>query len=352
MKSCLSLLLMITLSLGMLPLLKAEEGSQPIPVKVVVISMYEIGDIAGDKPGEYQFWVEREKLSRIYPLDTVPYDPRMNEEGVMGFCTGPGVAMAATSILALGLDERFDFSKTYWIVSGIAGGDPEDVSLASGAWANWVVDGEMFHSIDSREAPADWPYGIFPTDGKRPNERGDGWTYGHMAFKLNPTLVEWAYQLTKNTELMDTPALAKFRNQFAGFPNATKPPFIMKGDSMGANTYWHGERLNNWANDWIKLYTDGEGNFAMTNQEDNGTLLALTKLSETGRVDLDRVLVFRTASNYSRQPPGKGADWSTTTPYPDSGVPALETCDRAASRVVHTLVEGWDEYEEAIPSTD
>ena len=39
--------------------------------------------------------------------------------------------------------------------------------------------------------------------------------------------------------------------------------------------------------------------------EDSGTLQALTFLSQAGRVDLQRVLVLRTVSNYDREAPGR-----------------------------------------------
>ena len=55
-------------------------------------------------------------------------------------CTGGGVTNAATSVTALALDSRFDLSKAYWIVAGIAGVDPQDASLGSAAWAKWLVD--------------------------------------------------------------------------------------------------------------------------------------------------------------------------------------------------------------------
>ena len=41
--------------------------------------------------------------------------------------------------------------------------------------------------------------------------------------------------------------------------------------------------------------------------EDTGTMQALTFLSQAGRVDLQRVLVLRTVSNYDREPPGVSA---------------------------------------------
>ena len=38
--------------------------------------------------------------------------------------------------------------------------------------------------------------------------------------------------------------------------------------------------------------------------EDTGTMQSLTNLAKAGRVDLRRVMVLRTASNYDSQPPG------------------------------------------------
>ena len=324
----------------------------PIPVKVAVIAMYEAGEYTGDAPGEYQFWIERENLNKIYSFPFGPHDLRMNDTGLMGVCTGPGVTNAAMVISAIGLDSRFDFRNTYWIVSGIAGVDPADASIGSAAWANWVIEGDLSKAIDSREAPEDWPYGIFPTNGKRPNQLGDGFTYNNMAFRLNASLVDWAYQLSKDVELMEHPETADFRKLYEGMPNASRPPFVLKGDSFGSNTYWHGSILNQWANDWTKLYTNGEGNSVMTNMEDNGTLRALHRLAKIGKVDIDRVLVLRTASNYSAEPPGETAEWSLTAPYPANGLTAKEACYRVAAPVVHALVGGWEKYKDTIPGDE
>ncbi len=112
-----------------------SSGAGPIPVKVVVVALYEIGDYTGDAPGEYQFWVEREHLDKVYPFPFGAHDLRMNEKSLMGVCTGPGVTNSAMVITALGLDSRFDLRKSYWIISGIAGVDPADGSIGSAAWA-------------------------------------------------------------------------------------------------------------------------------------------------------------------------------------------------------------------------
>ena len=97
----------------------STESATPIHVKVVVVTMFERGEDTGDAPGEVQLWVEREHLDRVLPLPAGYHHVRMNDDGVLGMLTGVGTAKAAASVMALGLDPRFDFSKTYWIVAGI-----------------------------------------------------------------------------------------------------------------------------------------------------------------------------------------------------------------------------------------
>ena len=60
----------------------------------------------------------------------------------------------------------------------------------------------------------------------------------------------------------------------------------------------------------------------------------IVNTSRTGIVDADRILVLRTASNFTMQPPGKSAVWSKTTPYPDRGRPALESAFVVGNTVV------------------
>src|SRR5690348_1879024 len=99
-------------------------AARRIPVKIVVVAMFERGADTGDEPGEFQYWVEREKLDRIYPFPQGYRDLRMNQRGMLGVVTGVGTAKAAATIMALGLDPRFDLRNAYWLVAGIAGIDP------------------------------------------------------------------------------------------------------------------------------------------------------------------------------------------------------------------------------------
>jgi purine nucleoside permease/inosine-uridine nucleoside N-ribohydrolase len=334
------------------PLARAD--SDPREVRVVVVTMFENGEPTGDEPGELQLWLERNPDAAPLDFPLGEYPLYWRKDGVLWICVGGGIPNATASIMALGLDERFDLSRAYWLVAGIAGGDPEDVSLGSGAWARHVVDGDLVYEIDAREIPGDWPYGFIPLGAKAPaqgpQDVADGWTLDTIHFALNEDLADWAYQLTRNTALLDTPAMQAFRGQFSDHPDARRPPFVTRGETLSASTYWHGEKLNDWANDWMRAYAGSDAEFMTSNMEDSGTLTALHRLARVGRVDAGRVLVLRTVSNYSMPPSGRSAAWSTTADYPDGGLGALDTAQRLGQQVLEALVAGWDVYADSLPS--
>src|SRR5712691_10898207 len=125
----------------------------------------------GDAPGEEQDRVERDELDRVFRFPQGNRDLRMNRKGVLAIVTGVGTAKAAASVMALGLDPRFDLRKAYWLVAGIAGIDPADGSLGSAVWAEWVVDGDLGYEIDAREIPKDWKTGFVPLRKSVPYEQ-------------------------------------------------------------------------------------------------------------------------------------------------------------------------------------
>ncbi len=266
--------------------------------------------------------------------------------------TGVGTAKAAASVMALGLDPRFDLSKAYWIIAGIGRGDPADVSLGSAVWADHVIDGDLSFEIDARQIPANWPTGYIPLRRGTPYEQPvSSESYGEL-YTLNPGLVGWAFHLTQNVPLADSETLRTFRGRFAGFPNALKPPFIARGDTLSASTFWHGSKMDEWANAWTRYFTAGQGNYMIAAMEDSGTLQALTFLNHAGRVDLQRVLVLRTVSNYDREPIGGSAIDSLKEMVSgnySAYMPALEAAQAVGDKVVRDIVEHWSDRESTIP---
>lgn len=312
--------------------------------------MFERGADTGDEPGEFQFWVERNHLNRVLPFPPGQHDLRMNDQGVLGIVTGTGNTKAAASIMALGLDGRFDLRQAYWLVAGIAGVDPADASLGSAAWAEWLVDGDLAHEIDAREIPSDWKTGYVPLRRSVPYEQPYMPVDGQV-FHLNPALADWAFRLTRGVSLMDSETMQRERSLYPQ-PNAQRPPFVLKGDQLSASTFWHGRLLNQWANDWVSYHTGGRGNYVTTAMEDTGTMQSLTMLARDGRVDVNRVMVLRTASDYDEPFPGRTAAESlarTKIGAYTGYLPALEAAWRVGNPVVARLVSGWDRYRTRTP---
>jgi purine nucleoside permease len=328
----------------------AAAKPRPIPVKVVIVAMFEVGEDTGDAPGELQYWVERDHLDRVYALPAGYHAVRMNGEGEMAVLTGQGTAHAAATMMAVGLDPRFDFSHAYWIVAGIAGGCPDRVSLGSAAWARWVVDGDLGYEIDAREISPEWTTGYVPLKKQQPFEQPaqplDGQVYA-----LNAGLTQWAFDLTRGIELEDSAKLNESRSHFDGAA-AQRPPFVTLGDEISSSTYWHGKRMDAWASEWVPYFTGGQGQFATTAMEDTGTLQSFIYLAHAGRVDASRILVLRTVSNYDRQPQGLTAAESLAKQRVGAYaayLPALENAYKVGHAVVSELIANWSKYKQAIP---
>ncbi len=332
----------------------SHAANAPLKVKAIVVTMFEIGEDEGDKAGEFQMWKERYGLDSRYPFPQSFHDIYSNEDkGVLAIVTGMGTARASSAIMALGLDPRFDLTQAYWLVAGIAGMDPQDGTIGSAVWTRHLVDGDLAHEIDAREMPESWPTGYFPlfangpqTDAGRPAVNGE-------MYKLNTDLSEWAFNLTKSLKLMNTEAMDELRARYKNYPNAQSMPKVMIGDHLAASTFWHGKLLNDWANDWVSLWTKGEGNFMTSGMEDTGSYQAMIYLDRAGKADKNRFMVLRTASNFTMQPEGLTAAENLAMERENGGyaamVPSLEAAYLVGSTVVNELIKNWDKYQNQTP---
>jgi purine nucleoside permease len=327
---------------------------QPLPVRLVIVTMYENLAEASGHFGEFRLWVERLPLPETVPFPCGLRDLRCNrEKGVVGVVSGVGTARAAASIMALGLDSRFDLSHSYWLVAGIAGVNPHEASLGSAAWVEWVVDADLAFEIDAREIPQDWPTGYLPLGRSRPYEEPPDPDGARSVYRLDPGLVAWAHALTADTPLPDAPALQAARAFYVGQPAACRPPFVLRGDEVAGSTFWHGELLNQHHARWLAYWTGGRGRFVMTAMEETGTLQALSLLARAGRVDWRRVLVLRAGSNYTMPPPGVSAAENLTAHSLTKHAgyrAAIEAAYLVGRPVVDRLVENWERFAEAPPT--
>jgi purine nucleoside permease len=335
-----------------------------IKPKVMVIATYETGKDRGDVPGELQFWVERENLDESIQVPGIDHPILTNGKGLYAMVSGT-TSRCAIQIMALAMDPRFDLRQTYFLLSGIGGADPAQTTVGSAVWVRQVIDGDPAFELDPRETPASWPYGIIALGSTEPgkvpanvdsapaagvSDNGSGGV-GKIAYQLNPSLVNWAYELTRKLTLPDNDALAANRALYIGFPRAQARPVVVLGDSMGADRFWAGAIMTKWAEDWVRLYSRGTAKLTIADCEDQGIALAIRQLARMGRVDADRLLILRTASNFTVPPPGVAAEKHLFDDLASSAgyLPSLEANYRTGSVVVTALLRDWNRYENQVP---
>jgi purine nucleoside permease len=230
--------------------------------------------------------------------------------------------------------------------------------VGSAAWAEWVVDRDLTYEIDAREIPAGWSTGLVPLTRSRPFEEPPPppGIFSPNVYHLNPALTDWAYHLTADTPLDDTPDLKAIRAGYPDQPEAQKPPHVMKGDEISAMDWWEGAIMAKTAEDWMAYWTGGKGLSVTSAMEDSGVIRSLQMLTPSKRVDVSRLMVLRTASDFSAPAKGQSAaDLLASENSSDSAtkltafMPSLEAAYRVGSRVVDELSSHWDRYKDHPP---
>lgn len=292
-------------------------------------------------PGELRLFIEREELVERLPLNAGYRPVWINRtSGVVACATGVGAARAAATVMALGLDRRFDLTSALLLITGVAGIDPERGSLASVVLPRYVVDGDLCHEIDAREMPSEWPDGFVPLGKSIPYEEPLAQRFNGddgIVFELDQSLVDRALVLAQGVDLLDSPQIARRR---ALFLPAGGPPSVVRGDELSSTTFWHGKRMSERARRWVSYQTGGKADYAMTAMEDAGILHALSGLARAGRVDFGRVVIARGISNYDQQRVGLTAAESlaeTRVAMDSAYLPALENAWRVGSRLLEGL---------------
>jgi purine nucleoside permease len=265
---------------------------EPVQVKAMIISMF---------GPEGQVWIDNLKLTTAIPVRGLypDYpDVQCDARGVCDIITGEGHANAAASISALVYSGAFDLTKAYFLIAGIAGIDPKMGTTGSAAWARYVVDYGLSWELDAREMPAGWKYGYFgintPGPGVKPS-----FDYRTELYQVNEDLLQRAMRVSANVVLEDDPTAVTYRAHYAYAP-ANSPPTVIQCDTASGDTWFEGTVLGERAEDWTKLLTDGAGNYCTTEQEDNATFEVLKRASSLGLLDVNRVAVLRTGSDFDR----------------------------------------------------
>lgn len=318
-----------------LPSYAAAEVFAP---KVLVMAMFE---------AEAAPWLKNLDLPNKITVPGLPkeYDALSCNADLCVMTTTMGFANAASSAMAVGFSDKLDLSQTYVLIAGIAGVDPENGTLGSAAWADHVVDAGLVHRIDSHDAPSDWTSQIVELGAKAPGEK-PGWSAGTEVFTLNPALVTAAYEATQDVELADGEGAAAYRANYTQ-EAAKAAPQVMVCASVSGDTYWHGQTIAQEVSEHTSLMTDGAADYCMSQMEDNATLTALSRAAEAGRLDMDRIAILRTASNFDRAYDGQDTAASLGAESGGFG-PATENAFRVGNVFASMIIEDWDRFAQGI----
>jgi purine nucleoside permease len=321
----------------------AAERTRLQPVKVLVINMFAL---------EAKPFLDGLKLTEATRVPGLPADSaeiHCNAAEVCQITTGMGYANAASSISALVWSNLFDLTHAYFIVAGIAGIDPSQGTTGSAAWARYVVDYGLAQEIDARDLPPEWSTGYIGINTGKPGEKPK-LDYGTEVYQLDEPLVRAVYALSRAVQLADSPEAAAYRTKFPLAP-ANQPPAVIQCDTASGDTWWAGTRLGKRAAEWTRLLTDGKGTYCTSQQEDNATLTALKRGASAGKLDLRRVAVLRSGSDFDRPSPGQ-SEVAGLIDYPAQGGfgPACENLYRAAAPVIDAIVHDWASWRSGVPS--
>ncbi|SGZ52333.1 CIC11C00000005443 [Sungouiella intermedia] len=261
--------------------------------------------------------------------------------------TGEGEINAASSMTALGLSPIFDLTKTYFLVSGIAGGEPQHTTLGSVTFAKYAVQAALEYQVSYQEfiqTHPNWTSGYWAYGTDNP------WTYpayayGTEVFELNEKLRDKAVELAETGNLVNgTEANAEFRTLYE-YEAAQNLPSVVKCDVLTSDNYFTGNVLGDYFSFYSKMMSNGSAVYCATAQEDNASLEAVTRLDKAGLVDFNRVIVMRTISDMTRPPPSKANDtvsWFNNPKDGGSGA-AYSNLVVAGLPIVSDILENWDD---------
>lgn len=310
--------------------------------KVVVINMFH----KESKP-----WLGAMKFEHNITIPGLsPQYPTIFCTGDYSVCemtTGEGEINAASSVTAMGLSPLFDLSHTYFLISGIAGGEPQYTTLGSVTFAKYAVQVALEYQVayqDFINTHANWTSGYWAYGTEDP------WTYpgnvyGTEVFEVNEKLRDRAVELAETANLDNgTEANAAFR-QLYNTTAARSLPAIVKCDALTSDNYFTGNTLGDYFSFYASMMTNGSATYCATAQEDNASLEAFTRLHTYGLADYNRVIIMRSISDFSRPPPSRANDTVGFFNDPQDGGHRLayNNLPLAGMPIVEDILENWED---------
>jgi purine nucleoside permease len=214
--------------------------------------------------------------------------------------TGEGEINAAATIMSVVLSGKFDLTKTYWMVAGIAGVSPKEAALGSVALSRFAIQVAQQYEFDAREMPENFTTGYLAYGTFFPGEFPTTF-YGTEVFELSEPLRDAAFEFASkaklNTSVESQAYGERYDAQGPAYAAATKGPSVVKCDTATSDNYYSGTLLAEAFENTTISWTNGSGKYCMTAQEDNATLEVLLRLAIEGLVDFARIIVMRTGKS-------------------------------------------------------
>ena len=256
----------------------------PLPVKVLILSKFEIGEMAGDFPGEAQYYYE-EYLADAEAYDVphgAPGTKLYYRDGVALCVLGMGKVNAALTTMAVLSDARFDYSQAYILSTGCAGSAAETTVMGDVFLITAAVDYDLGHHADGRDLA---------------DPEGNAWFHDAdfdeaAVVILNQELTEKVYGLVKDTPVETTERTRNYMlHAFDGAEWAVRDPLVLIGTTVTADNYWKGPHGHANALLMVETYACPDP-YVTTEMEDVAVARAAQRMGL-----LDRLIVIRCSVN-------------------------------------------------------
>jgi purine nucleoside permease len=170
-------------------------------------------------------------------------------------------------------------------------------------------------------------------------------------FRMNEALLQKALMLTKAAQLEDSEDVRAYRQHY-GAATARQAPRVIQCDTVTSDTWFAGPHLSAHARRWVKLLTDGQGVYCTTQEEDNATMTALTRAAHASRMDLQRVAIVRTGSDFDSPYAGQGSLESLRQQLAIDGAMRISTDNlvQAGMPLVRAIVDNWAAWQDGVPA--
>lgn len=145
----------------------AEKRMSPLTPKVFIISMFSPEAEVWYGIQEFDILAQNISTPGLSPLFQ-DIHCTMNGE-ICQVVTGESEINAASTISALVLSPYFDLTKTYFMVAGIAGVNPEVATTGSVTFARYAVQVALQYEFDAREIPGNFSTGYVPQGAYSPD---------------------------------------------------------------------------------------------------------------------------------------------------------------------------------------